>query len=73
MREASTGITVLPRGVYAPPLIGNSRNLMRNTQGTVSLCLLPRSDFAHSLSIKIDGSVDVLDSAYNPENVSEIL
>jgi hypothetical protein len=44
---------------------------MGNTQGTVSLCLLPSSDFAHS--IKINGLVYNLDSGYNSENVSEIL
>ena len=44
---------------------------MGNAQGMDSLCLLPSSDFAHS--IKIDGQANVLDSGYNSENVSEIL
>ena len=41
------------------------------TQGTVSLCLLPSSDFAHS--INVDGLDYVLDSRNNPERVSCVL
>ena len=41
------------------------------TQRTVSLCLLPSSDFAHS--INVDGLDYVLDSGDNPERVSCIL
>ena len=43
---------------------------MGNTQGTVSLRLLPSSNFAHS--IKMDASANVLDSRNNLEHVSEI-
>jgi hypothetical protein len=51
-------------------LIGDSRRApMGNTQGTVSLCLLPSSDFAHS--IKIDGSAYVLDGGNDSQRVSE--
>ena len=42
---------------------------MGNTQGTVSPCLLPSSNFAHS--IKMDASANVLDSN-GLEHVSEI-
>ena len=43
---------------------------MGNTQGTVSLRLLPSSNFAHS--IKMNASANVLDSRINRKHVSEI-
>ena len=41
------------------------------TQGTVFLCSLPSSDFAHS--INVDGLDYVLDTRNNPKRVSCIL
>lgn len=69
LTKASTGATDSLKDAWASPIIGDSGwALIKNTQSTVTLCVLHSSDFV--LSIKVDGLDHVLDSRNNPERVS---